>query len=56
MNILNKIIAFIKNIFNKKDNVKMLETPIEPYFITKLKKEFANSLKVSLPEKNKTQK
>ena len=46
MNILNKIIAFIKNIFNKKDNVKMLETPIEPIH-NETKKEFANSLKVS---------
>ena len=50
MNILNKIIAFIKNIFNKKDNVKMLETPIEPIH-NETKKEFANSLKVSLPKK-----
>ena len=52
MNILNKIIAFIKNIFNKKDNVKMIETPIEPIH-NENKKEFANSLKVSLPKKTK---
>ena len=52
MNILNKIIAFIKNIFNKKDNVKMLETPIEPIH-NEIKKEFANSLKVSLSKKTK---
>ena len=52
MNILKKIINFIKNIFNKKDNVKMLETPIEPIH-NETKKEFANSLKVSLPKKTK---
>ena len=40
MNIIEKIILFIKSIFNKQDEVKMLESP-------KQTENFAQSLKVT---------
>lgn len=52
MNILDSIISFFKNIFNKKENIKMLEAPIEP-IKNEAKREFANSLKVHIEKKEK---
>lgn len=52
MNILDSIISFFKNIFNKKENIKMLEAPIEP-IKNEAKREFVNSLKVNLKKDKK---
>ena len=52
MNILDSIISFFKNIFNKKENIKMLEAPIEP-IKNEAKREFVNSLKVHIEKERK---
>lgn len=52
MSIFDSIISFFKNIFNKKENIKMLETPTES-IQNEAKREFANSLKVNLRKDKK---
>ena len=48
MNALEKIISFIKNIFNKKEEIKMLEAP-KHVTNTKDKEDFFTSIKVFRP-------
>ncbi len=52
MNILDSIISFFKNIFSKKENIKMLEAPTEP-IQNEARREFANSLKVHIEKERK---
>ncbi len=52
MSIFDSIISFFKNIFNKKENIKMLEAPTESSQ-NEAKREFANSLKVNLRQDKK---
>lgn len=52
MNVISNIILFIKRLFRKQNNIKMLESPVE-----KVKKEdktnFINSLKVNIEQNKK---
>ena len=52
MNILDSIISFFKNIFSKKDNIKMIEAPTKP-IQNEARREFANSLKINLKKDKK---
>ena len=52
MNILDSIISFFKNIFSKKDNIKMIEAATKP-IQNEARREFANSLKVNLKKDKK---
>lgn len=55
MKILNKILIFIKNIFNKKEEVKKLAEP-EINVEQEKKENFVNSLKVNIVENKKKNK
>lgn len=55
MKILNKILIFIKNIFNKKEEVKKLAEP-EINVEQEKKVNFVNSLKVNIVENKKKNK
>lgn len=53
MNNIRKIVLFIKNIFNKKEEIKMLDTPKQE--INRDKKfDFIESLKINTIERRKT--
>ena len=51
MSFFDKIKSFIKNIFYKKEDIKMIE---EPRIDVKKKEEFIKSLKVNLDKKRKS--
>lgn len=48
MNVLERIISFIKNIFNKKEEIKMIEAPKHVTDI-KEKEDFLTSIKIFRP-------
>lgn len=55
MNIFKNIISFFKKIFNKENNIKMIEAPVQE-IKKKDKASFMNSLKVNIVQKRKKKK
>ena len=47
MNIVKNVFLFFKRIFNKENDIKMLEAPIEP-IKSRNKRSFADSLKINI--------
>ena len=54
MNIIKNIIVFFKKIFNGKNNIKMIEAPVNS--LKEEKTDFVNSLKVNIVQKHKKKK
>lgn len=52
MNFIKNIFAFLKKLFNKEDNIKMIKAPIKVN-LDEEKVNFRNSLKVNVVEKKK---
>ncbi len=55
MNIINKLMTFIKNIFNKKEKTKELDAPT-PVITNEKKGEFIKSLKINTENRKKEKK
>ena len=55
MNIINKLITFIKNIFNKKEVIKELNAP-SPTINNEKKANFIDSLKINTAKRKKEKK
>lgn len=55
MNIIKNIILFFKKIFNGKNNIKMIEAPLDS-LSKEDKNHFINSLKVNIVQKHKKNK
>lgn len=53
MNTIKKMVSFIKSIFIKKEEIKMIEAPVETSY---QRKNFTDSLKVVIPKKIRRQK
>ena len=55
MNIINRIMKFIKNIFKKQEEVKQIEAPKMDFF-KKQEEEFLKSIRVDIAEKKENRK